>query len=55
MLCRKRKTNSGESSPVTREEFEDAMMTVNSNIHGHGAYCLICEVARVEGLLHLLK
>lgn len=54
------------SSPVT-EEFDDALMTVNSNIHGHGmgcnqgrgkrihAYCSICEVSRVEGLLELLK
>jgi len=48
--AKKRKTG----RPVTREEFDDAMMTVNSNIHGHGSYCLICEVARVEGLLELL-
>lgn len=39
---------------VTREEFNDAMMTVNSNIHGHGSYCLICEVSRVDGLLDLI-
>lgn len=52
---KKRKMNSGKNRPVSREEFEDAMMTVNSDIHGHGAYSLICDVARVEGLLNLLK
>jgi hypothetical protein len=40
---------------VTGQRFDDAMMTVNSNIHGHGSYCLICEVARVEGLLDLIN
>ncbi len=40
--------------PVTRKEFDEAKMTVNSNIHGHGSYCLICEVARADGLLQML-
>lgn len=48
---KKRRTYGGN---VTREEFDEAMMTVNSNIHGHGSYCLVCEAARVEGLLELL-
>jgi hypothetical protein len=39
---------------VTREEFDEAMMTVDSNIHGHGSYCLICEIACVDGLLEML-
>lgn len=40
---------------VTREEFDEAMMTVDSNIHGHGSYCLICEISRVDGLLEMLS
>jgi hypothetical protein len=40
---------------VTRKEFAEAAMTVNSNIHGHGSYCLVCEVARVDGLLAMLS
>ena len=49
---KKRKT---QDMAVTREEFDEAMMTVNSNIHGHGSYCLICEIARVDGLLEMLS
>jgi hypothetical protein len=40
---------------VTREEFDEAILTINSSIHGHGPYCLICEVARVDGLLDMLS
>ena len=32
-----------------------AMMTVNSNVHGHGAYTIVCEIFRVDGLLAQLN
>ena len=50
---KKRKRKADE--PVTRPQFDDAMMTVNSNIVGHGPYGLVCEVARVDGLLAMLS
>ena len=49
------KRQKGDSQAVTREEFADAMMTVNSNMHGHGAYTIICEISRVDGLLAQLN
>jgi hypothetical protein len=53
-LYPKKKRKRG-SQAVTREEFANAMMTVNSNVHGHGSYTIICEISRVEGLLALLN
>eukprot|EP01031_Cornospumella_fuschlensis_P028311 gene28311-34183_t len=50
----KKKKGKSKGSNVTTEEFDDAMMSVNSDIHGHGAYSLICEACRVEGLLALI-
>lgn len=50
---KKRKRKADE--PVTRQQFDDAMMTVNSNILGHGPYSLVCEAARVDGLLAMLS
>ena len=49
------KRRRGDSQVVTREEFADAMMTVNSNVHGHGTYTIICEISRVDGLLAQLN
>jgi hypothetical protein len=36
-------------------QYHKDQMTINSNIHGHGAYCLICEIARVEDLVDHLN
>ena len=47
---RKRK----KGAAVTAEEFHATMMTVNSNIHGHGSYSLICEAARIPELMSML-
>jgi hypothetical protein len=49
----KRKRKADE--PVTRQQFDDDMMTVNRNILGHGPYSLVCEVARVDGLLAMIS
>ena len=48
--ARKRK----KGAAVTAEDFDAAMMTVNTNIHGHGSYCLICEAARIPELMSML-
>lgn len=51
---KKQKTKHVKEKGVSREEFDNAMLTINSNIHGHGAYSIICDVARVEGLFEAL-
>lgn len=38
-----------------RENYHKDQMSIDSNIHGHGAYWLICEIARVEGLVDHLN
>ena len=43
-----------QSSTITVKKVNSDMMTINSNIHGHHAYCLVCEIFRVEDLLAYL-
>lgn len=38
-----------------KQKYRKDQITINSNIHGHGAYSLICEIARVEGLVNHLN
>ncbi len=40
---------------MSKDKYNRDMMTINSNIHGHGAYSLICEPARIPELLHFLN
>lgn len=38
-----------------KNDLLDALCTIDSNIHGHSSYNLVCEIARVQALVDFLK
>lgn len=43
------------TTSVLANEINLALASIDSNVHGHSSYCLVCEVARVDELCHELN
>lgn len=50
-----KKSKKSSTIEATLKKLQEDMMTISSNMHGHCSYCLICEVARVSGLVDYLN